>query len=85
MPWQCGPWTSGNWMGWWWMMPFHWLFSTLVLVLVIGVAIALARGLGGLGRTRAQRSPGLDALEERYAKGEIQREEYLQKKHDLGG
>ncbi|HRY01634.1 MAG: SHOCT domain-containing protein [Hyphomicrobiales bacterium] len=29
------------------------------------------------------RSRGLDVLEERYARGEIEREEYLQKKHDL--
>jgi putative membrane protein len=30
-----------------------------------------------------RRSTGLDLLEERYARGEISREEYLQKKHDL--
>jgi len=29
------------------------------------------------------RSRGLDVLEERYARGEIEREEYLQKKRDL--
>jgi putative membrane protein len=29
------------------------------------------------------RSRGLDLLEERYARGEIDREEYLQKKRDL--
>jgi uncharacterized membrane protein len=32
-----------------------------------------------------RRSPGLDVLEERYAKDEIQRDEYLQKERDLGG
>ena len=30
-----------------------------------------------------RRSPGLDALEERYARGEIKREEYLEKKRDI--
>jgi len=29
--------------------------------------------------------PGLDLLEERYAKGEMERDELLQKKSDLGG
>ena len=38
----------------------------------------MPQGRGGGGR-----SPGLDALEERYAKGEIGREEHLQKKRDL--
>ena len=81
MPWQCGPWMSGSWMGGWWMTPFFGLFPLLGLLLVLGLAVAFARGFG---RTRSIRSPGLDALEERYAKGEIQRDEYLQKKRDLG-
>ncbi len=84
MPWHGGPWMMGNWMGGWWMMPFFGLVPLLFLVLVIAVAVAFARGVGGSGRTRIYRSPGLDALEERYAKGEIQRDEYLQKKQDLG-
>ncbi|MGB8365316.1 MAG: SHOCT domain-containing protein [Rhizomicrobium sp.] len=65
------------------MMPFGGIFSLLFLVLVVGVAFALVRG--ATGRGRSTRSLGLDALEERYARGEIQREEYLQKKRDLGG
>jgi len=32
-----------------------------------------------------RRSPGLEVLEERYARGEIGRDEYLQKKTDIGG
>ena len=31
------------------------------------------------------RSAGLDVLEQRYARGEINRDEYLQKKQDLVG
>ncbi|WP_255565169.1 SHOCT domain-containing protein [Methylovirgula sp. HY1] len=38
---------------------------------------------GTLGLRR--RPSGLDILEERYARGDINREEYLQKKHDLSG
>jgi len=33
----------------------------------------------------SSRSEALAILEGRYARGEIQRDEYLQKKHDLGG
>ena len=32
-----------------------------------------------------KRSAGLEVLEERYARGEIKREEYLQKKKDILG
>ena len=32
-----------------------------------------------------RRQPGLDVLEERYARGEINRDEYLQKKKDITG
>ena len=42
--------------------------------------------MGRVHGVRGQhRSLGLDLLEERYANGEIERDEYLQKKRDLGG
>jgi putative membrane protein len=64
-------------MGW---MPFMGLFWLLVLVLIV-VAIA-----GGFRTDRTQRRSGaLDILEERYARGEIGRDEYLQKKQDITG
>ena len=79
-------WHYGSWIGsgslWWWMLPVHGLFSLLILVLVVWAVIALVRPMAG-GKGGA-RSPALDALDERYARGEIQREEYLQKRHDLG-
>ena len=69
-------------------MPFHGILSLLLLTLVIVGIIALVRSLFGAGAHGMHgrgRSPGLDVLEERYAKGEIERDEYLQKKRDLGG
>ena len=72
-------------MGW---MPFHGVFFLLLLVLVIVGVVALVRFvfIGSSHPSRGHgRSPGLDVLEERYAKGEMNRDEYLQKKRDLGG
>lgn len=69
-------------------MPFHGILSLLVVLLAIVGVFALIRLLvkprAGLNETGG-RSPGLDALEQRYANGEIERDEYLQKKADLGG
>jgi len=39
--------------------------------------------VGRCGTPSRRHSPGLDVLEERYARGEIDRDEYLQKKKDL--
>jgi putative membrane protein len=55
-------------------------------VLLAGAAIWFMRsspsiGLGRPGATAS--SSGLDLLEQRYARGEVNREEYLQKKGDL--
>ena len=85
--WWNGPNSMGQWMGVWWM-PFHGILSLAVLVLAIVGTVTLVRSLFG-SNTRVmpggRRSPGLEVLEERYAKGEMQRDEYLQKKRDLGG
>lgn len=76
---------DGN--GWWWNWWFlaHGISSLLSLVVIIVVVIVLARILGGSHRPHLQNSPARTILEERYAKGEIDRDEYLQKKQDLGG
>ena len=42
-----------------------------------------AKPLPGGQRSLERRSPALEVLEERYARGEINREEYLQKKRDI--
>lgn len=61
----------------------------LIILLVLGVVAVVwvmrARSSGdGYRPPVALPSSGLSVLEERYAKGEIQRDEYLQKKRDLG-
>ena len=61
--------------------PFHGLISLLVIVLVLSLIFRRRHYYyGGVPRSEA-----LAILEGRYARGEIQRDEYLQKKQDLGG
>ena len=64
------------------------VFWLLALVLLAGGVVWFMRSSPsiGLGRQAAAgRTSGLDLLEQRYARGEVNREEYLQKKGDLQG
>lgn len=56
-----------------------------LLLLVMGAATAVSLTRSSQALKAARRSPALDIVEERYARGEIEREEYLRKRHDLGG
>jgi putative membrane protein len=56
-----------------------WLFWVVLIILILwGVKIALFGGRNGRRNDEA-----LQALKERYAKGEIERDDYLQRKRDL--
>ncbi len=75
-------------MGWGW----HWfgmlVFWLIPLLIVIALAAAAVKYLFSGGTrpnngSREDHNPALEVLEERYAKGEINREEYLQKRDDL--
>jgi putative membrane protein len=69
----------------------HWPLGMVIWPLIlIGLVVLLVWAVRSVSTPRvpppaARRSPGLDVLEERYARGEIGRDEYLQKKADLGG
>lgn len=56
------------------------------ILLVLGIVV-LAKWLfgGSSGHGRGSHRRALEILEERYAKGEIQREEFESKKRDLNG
>jgi putative membrane protein len=72
-------------MGWGWM-PFFGLFPLAFLVAVIvGIFLLVRSTERNRGFIQPRQSSGLDVLDERYAKGEIEREDYLQKKRDIGG
>ena len=64
-------------------MGFHGLFSIVIIGLLIYGVVAIVGHFSKSGSNTSD--PALTALGERYAKGEIERDEYLQKKKDLEG
>jgi putative membrane protein len=69
--------------GWGWMAALNGLFWLVIVLLAVLLFVRLGRSAAH--PPHPPHRPGLDILEERYAKGEIGRDEYLQKKQDLGG
>ena len=74
-----------NWSDWHWGFGFgHWFFGILFWVVILLLIVALVRGVSGFsGSDRKLRKSALDILEERYARGEIDQEEFERKKRDL--
>ncbi len=75
--WGFGP--MGGFFHAWWALANS-VFWIAVVILVIA---ALSRGGRRPGAPFWRGSAALDILEQRYARGEIGRDEYLQKKKDL--
>jgi putative membrane protein len=76
-------WWGGGWNG----MIFGPLFMILVLALVIALVVLLIRWLGGPWQRATPQSPGrtpLDILKERFARGEIDKNEYEERRRVLG-
>ncbi len=86
--WGYGPqWGMGGWGGAG-LGPIFMIFWLLVIVALIAGAVWLVRSASyhDAGSPRGpSRSSSLDILEERYARGEINRDEYLEKRRDMGG
>lgn len=59
------------------------LFWVLIIVGIVVLVKWLAGGPAAPGQPPARTA--LDLLRERYARGEVEREEFEQKKRDLGG
>ena len=82
-----GPWRMHEWMGWGWGgMWFGPLLMLAVFALLVAFVVSLVRWLGGdrglpSGATRTAR----EVLDERYARGEIDRDEYLKRRQDISG
>jgi len=72
--------------------PFGWIFMLVFWCIVIGVVFAVVRGGFGKGHMCGHNHDGntyekgkspLDILKDRYAKGEINKKEFEEKKKDL--
>jgi len=72
--------------GWSWGMALHGLSAILFIAILAVVLILLFRWFGAGHQMHASTPPAssaLDLLKARYARGEIDREDYLQRKADL--
>jgi len=72
---------DGFWM--WGPGPIFLILFAIVLLLGIAVLVRLLAFYGGRSREGGGRKRALELLDERYATGEIDRDEYLQKRADL--
>lgn len=64
-----------------WGMGIGWIFMLLFWTLVILGIIAIVKWLSGSGNAR--NNTALEILQARYARGEIDQQEYQQKRNDL--
>ncbi len=73
-------------MGWGWLgMMLFWLVPLFVVIVLAAAAVKylFSRGVRSDTGLHEDRNRALEVLEERYARGEINREEYLQKRDDM--
>lgn len=80
-----GHWRMHEWMGWggMWFGP---LFMLVTFGLLVAFVVGLVRWIGGeRGTPTATALTPREVLDARYARGEIDREEYLKRRQDIAG
>ena len=60
---------------------FMWLFWIIGIIIIVWAVVIVT---GGRKEPSAKQKTALDILKERYAKGEIDHQEFAQKRKDLG-
>ena len=83
-----GHWRMHEWMGWgsgWGGMVFGPVIMIAWLAVLVAVIVLILRWLGGGTRGVKPERTARDILDERYARGEIDQEEYLRRRHDIDG
>lgn len=73
----------GDWSGWGWGMGFGWIFMVVFWALIIFGIVALAKWLFSASSGGSSGKGPLEVLKERYARGEITREQYEQMRRDI--
>lgn len=78
-----GPWRMHEWMGWGWggmwlgpLFMIGWLVLVVAVVRWLGGAVAVGAKLERTAR---------EIIDDRYARGEIDREEYQRRRQDIDG
>lgn len=62
---------------------FMWLFWILIVAAVVFLFLSITKG--GNNNTEIDRERPLEILQKRYARGEIEKEEYEQRRKELEG
>jgi putative membrane protein len=76
--WQMHDWAFG------WGSAHMFLMLVFWIAVIFGVVLVIQK-LSGLDTRVSRGRRALGVLDERYAKGEIDREEYLRRRHDIKG
>jgi len=77
-------WGHGWGMGWGGGMILGPLLTIGLVILLIALIVPFVRSLGG-GSASPREPTARDILDERYARGEIDREEYQRRRQDITG
>jgi len=77
-------WGDGGHGGWWFLGP---IMMIVFVALLVAAVVLIVRWLGGsdAGRRGAPNDAALDILKQRFARGEIDRDEFEDRRQVLGG